>query len=135
MKKATSKKPSKTAAKSAHPAAKSGGQHIMHQKLLLAKRDELLAMVKHKDSEFSDGEIGDEADVASQTLEREMMFEMTNGERIILDDIEAALRRIEKGDFGSCESCRKKISAERLRAMPWARYCIQCQSRNESPGR
>ncbi len=107
----------------------------MHQKLLLAKRDELLAMVKHKDSEFSDGEIGDEADVASQTLEREMMFEMTNGERIILDDIEAALRRIEKGDFGSCESCRKKISAERLRAMPWARYCIQCQSRNESPGR
>ena len=135
MKKATSKKPSKTAAKSAHPAAKSGGQHIMHQKLLLAKRDELLAMVKHKDSEFSDGEIGDEADVASQTLEREMMFEMTNGERIILDDIEAALRRIEKGDFGSCESCRKKISAERLRAMPWERYCIQCQSRNESPGR
>ena len=107
----------------------------MHQKLLLAKRDELLAMVKHKDSEFSDGEIGDEADVASQTLEREMMFEMTNGERIILDDIEAALRRIEKGDFGSCESCRKKMSAERLRAMPWARYCIQCQSRNESPGR
>ena len=91
-------------------------------------------MVKHKEGEISSGDIGDEADVASQTFEKEMMFEMSNGERIVLDDIEAALRKIEKGEFGFCESCRKKITSQRLKAMPWARYCIECQTRTESPG-
>lgn len=117
------------------PAVKDTGQHLLHQRILLAKREEILAMVKQKETDLSSSEIGDEADVASQTLEREMMFEMTNGERIVLDDIEAALRRIEKGEFGLCESCHKRISSERLRAMPWARYCIQCQSKSESPAR
>jgi DnaK suppressor protein len=64
-----------------------------------------------------------------------MMFEMTNGERIVLDDIEAALRKIEKGDFGVCESCHKKITSQRLKAMPWARYCIVCQTQTEGPSR
>lgn len=101
--------------------------------LLTHKREEILQTVKQKEMDVSSGEIGDEADVASQTFEREMMYEMTNAERMILDDIEAALRKIERNEFGTCESCKKKISNQRLRAMPWARYCIGCQSKAESP--
>lgn len=101
--------------------------------LLNEKRQDILSIVKDKEAEVGYEEIGDEADVASQTFEREMMYEVANGERIILDDIEAALRKIEKDDFGNCESCHNKISAVRLNAMPWARYCIACQSRAESP--
>ena len=100
--------------------------------MLIRKRQDILHMVKQKDSDVSTSDIGDELDVASQTFEREMMFELSNGERVVLDDIEAALRKIEKNDFGICESCHKKIPAARLRAMPWARYCIECQSRSES---
>lgn len=132
------KKPSKkTAAKPAAATAvkKNGGSFKQYQDLLSKKRDDILRTVKDKEVDLSHADVGDEADVASQTFEREMMFEMTNGERIILDDIEAALRKIEKGDFGVCESCRKKITGERLRAMPWARYCIQCQTLTESPAR
>ncbi len=99
--------------------------------LLSKKRDDIKNTTKQKEENLGYNEIGDEADVASQTFEREFMFELTNGERKILDDIEAALRKIEKDDFGMCESCRKKITDQRLRAMPWARYCIACQSRNE----
>ena len=102
------------------------------QNILENKRDMILKMVTNNQKNIS-GDVGDEADVASQTFERELLFEMEDSERVILDDIEAALRKIEKRNFGICESCRKSISSPRLKAMPWARYCIACQSRSERP--
>lgn len=106
-------------------------KHNHFMQVLTKKREEILNTVKQKEADFALGEIGDELDFANQTFEREMMFEMTNGERVVLDDIEAALRKIEKDDFGFCESCRKKISSARLHAMPWARNCIDCQTVTE----
>ena len=100
------------------------------QDVLEKKRDIILKMVTHNEKTLSN-DVGDEADVASQTFERELLFEMEDSERVILDDIEAALRKMEKGEFSLCESCRKGISAQRIKAMPWARYCISCQSRAE----
>jgi DnaK suppressor protein len=44
-----------------------------------------------------------------------------------LAHIDAALRRIEDGTYGSCENCGKPISPERLEAMPWATLCIDCK--------
>ena len=102
------------------------------QEILEKKRDDILRMVTHNEDKLG-SEVGDEADVASQTFERELLLEMEDSERVILDDIEAALRKIEKGEFGFCESCRKPISAPRIKAMPWARYCISCQARAERP--
>ena len=126
---------SKSAKQVKAPKAKkvSSVQTKYFHEILDKKRNEILQMVKHKQEDLSVGEVGDEADVASQTFERELLFEMEDSERIILDQIEAALRKIEKGDFGICESCHKSISAQRLKAMPWARYCIQCQARAEVP--
>ena len=139
MKKKTHKARAKSARPSpkasAAPVKKSVGGHKHFHSVLSKKREEILRTVKEKNEDLGSGEIGDEADVASQTFEREMMFELTNGERIILDDIEAALRKIEKGDFGVCESCHRKITTIRLNAMPWARCCIECQSRAEAPAR
>ena len=131
-KKETARSKNSKKAAAAKPAA---GGFKQFQDLLSKKRDAILRTVKDKEVDISYGEIGDEADVASQTFEREMLFEMTNGERMILDDIEAALRKIEKGEFGYCEACHKKITGDRLRAMPWARYCIQCQTMTEAPSR
>jgi DnaK suppressor protein len=45
--------------------------------------------------------------------------------------IEEALDRMDSGGYGTCLSCEEPIAAKRLRAVPWARYCIHCQ---ESPG-
>ena len=104
------------------------------KKVLTEKRDDLLAVVKSKkEHDLNDVEIGDEVDSASQNVEKEMLFELNDNEKVILDAIESALRIIEKGSYGKCESCRKEITEKRLNAIPWVRYCIQCQSDSEKP--
>lgn len=149
VKKASAKTAKASAAKSrsARPAARKStsvaakspakpmGSFKYFYDVLNRKREDILRIEKDKEVDIAYGEIGDEADVASQTYEREMLFEVTNSERMMLDEIEAALRKIEKGEFAVCEACRKKITPERMRAMPWARYCIQCQTQAESPSR
>lgn len=42
-------------------------------------------------------------------------------------DIELALRKAESGEFGICERCGKEIPSGRLEALPFARYCVDCQ--------
>ncbi len=102
------------------------------KKLLLEKRDDLLKIVKaKKEQDLTEAEIGDEIDSASQNSEKELMFEQTDNEKIILDNIESALRRIETGKFGRCESCGNDINDGRLKAIPWVRYCIDCQNKAE----
>lgn len=104
------------------------------KKLLLEKREDMLNVFRRKkETDLTEVEIGDEIDSASQNVEKEILFELADSEKIVLDAIEAALRRIEKGSFGSCESCRGKIADERLKAIPWVRYCITCQSKAERP--
>jgi DnaK suppressor protein len=41
-------------------------------------------------------------------------------------EIRLALQRIERGDYGKCESCGRPIAAERLEALPWVSSCIRC---------
>lgn len=102
-------------------------------KNLTAKRNDLLEVVERKKHiELPATEVGDEIDTVSISVEKEMLFELTNNEKIMLDAIEAALRKIEKGNYGQCEACRKYIPYSRLKVMPWARYCITCQKKIES---
>ena len=49
----------------------------------------------------------------------------------MLGDIEAALRKMEKGTYGLCEHCKNGIEKKRIKALPSARYCITCQSGTE----
>jgi len=50
-------------------------------------------------------------------------------EMALLRDIQDARRRLEEGGFGLCGECEQPISARRLEAVPWARYCASCQER------
>ena len=107
---------------------------LKFKKILSVKRDDLLEIVKSKkENDLTDVEVGDEVDSASQNVEKELLFELNDNEKQILDSIESALRRIEKGSFGKCESCREKIAEKRIKAIPWVRYCITCQSDSEKP--
>ena len=84
-----------------------------------------------KEAEMPDTEVGDEADVASQNLDKEVLFELNGNAQVLLEQIESALRRISKGIYGTCEYCRCQIPKKRILAIPFARYCIKCQSSNE----
>ena len=104
------------------------------KKILEEKRNDLLNVVKtKKERDLVDNEIGDEIDSAAQNAEKELMFELNDNEKVMIDAIESALRRIEKGSFGLCESCGGKIAEPRMNALPWVRYCIECQSKAEKP--
>jgi RNA polymerase-binding transcription factor DksA len=52
-----------------------------------------------------------------------------------LADIEAALRRLERGSYGLCEQCRTAIPLERLEILPLSRYCMRCQHAVETQRR
>ena len=76
--------------------------------------------------------IGDEIDSAMQASEKELLFELTDAERVMNDEIEAALTRIDKKFYGKCESCGCAIPIARLKAIPWVRNCMKCQSKTET---
>ncbi len=117
----------------ARPVKKQSGTQF-YERRLTQMRDDILKLVQQKQkAEMPDLEVGDEADAATQSSERELLFELSDNERQTLDAVEAALRKIDQGRFGLCESCNKKIARPRLRAMPQARYCINCQARFERP--
>lgn len=117
----------------ARPAKRQSGTQF-YERRLTQMRDDILKLVQQKQkAEMPDLEVGDEADAATQSSERELLFELSDNERQTLDAVEAALRKIDQGRFGLCESCNKKIARQRLRAMPQARYCINCQARFERP--
>ena len=52
--------------------------------------------------------------------------------REAMNEIEAALARMDDGSYGICERCGTPIRVERLGAIPHARYCVACQSRREA---
>ncbi|MBI5210476.1 MAG: TraR/DksA family transcriptional regulator [Elusimicrobia bacterium] len=126
------KKPSQPSKAAAPKVHYSSAQLVSIRKKLLEMREDLVKIV-HKQDVTEVDESGDAADQASQSLEREILFNLSDNERLTLDQVEAALRKIEKGIYGVCESCRKPISKPRLDALPFARYCIGCQSTSERP--
>ena len=103
------------------------------EKTLLKMREEIQKRIKtKKETEMPEAEVGDDADLASQSLEKEVLFELNGNSQALLDQIEGALRRIAKGIFGTCEYCRCHIPKKRINALPFARYCVNCQTSNES---
>jgi DnaK suppressor protein len=68
-------------------------------------------------------------DTASATFDRELDQGLEEGAQQTLVEIDAALKRIEDGTYGTCEVCGKPIPPDRLRAIPWAKLCIEDQRR------
>ncbi|MEN3203130.1 MAG: TraR/DksA C4-type zinc finger protein [Atribacterota bacterium] len=76
-------------------------------------------------------EVFDEADLGNTTLSMELEVSSRRQLTETLEMIEKALRRIEAGTYDTCEICRRKIPLERLRAIPYASLCVECQERQE----
>jgi len=64
------------------------------------------------------------ADVAPSAVDADV--EVLQTERNLLEQINEALERVDRGGFGSCEECGKEISEERLKALPYAPLCVGC---------
>jgi DnaK suppressor protein len=96
---------------------------------LVSMRDDILRTVKKQKIHEVDN--GDSVDQASQSIEKELMFELSDNERTTLDMVEAAIRKIDNGTYGVCEATQKAITRARLEAIPYARYSIAYQNQLE----
>ena len=108
---------------------------------LLKKREKIMKEINNiakanlKSQKESSGDLSGYsyhiADMASDSYERELSFNIASGEQEVVYEIDDALKRIDEGGYGKCQSCEKKIPVKRLMALPYAKYCIKCQSKQE----
>jgi|SRR5438067_1740195 len=109
---------------------------------LLRERSQLLHDIEvkvHQVAEDGDdldperGGVGNHmADDANQTFEQETMLTLERSVRRHLDQVNAALARIEAGTYGICANCGKPINPARLEARPSSVLCIECQQKQDS---
>lgn len=69
------------------------------------------------------------ADMGSDAAERELMLQLASSEQERVERINHALERLDNGSYGDCELCNKKISMQRLEAMPEATVCMKCMKK------
>jgi DnaK suppressor protein len=77
--------------------------------------------------ESTDEPTEDIVDRANNSYNRELMFSISDTERLMLLQVEDALNRLEVGTYGRCTNCGNAINPLRLDAVPSARFCIDCQ--------
>jgi DnaK suppressor protein len=75
---------------------------------------------------------GDMADQASGNNEVHIQLKLKQTDAKILQAIEEALQRIDKGTYGVCRDCGEMIAPARLNAIPWTRVCISCKEKQKS---
>ena len=71
------------------------------------------------------------AELGSGNFDQELTLSLLGSESDVLDQIEAAIERIEDGSYGLCETCGEQIPKTRLDAIPYAALCIHCASQQE----
>ena len=100
--------------------------------LLLAKRNEILGNVismedgilHRQRSDLSNMPIH-MADLGTDNYNKELTLGLIDSERKLMREIDEALDRIENGTYGICEGSGKPISKNRLKSIPWAKYCVK----------
>jgi DnaK suppressor protein len=112
-------------------------QELLH-KMLLGKRQEIIKEIEEslgqsltEDQQRRLESARDVGDQALMDLERELgisLMEMRNRRRQAIDE---ALMRLHEGTYGICAECGVEISEKRLQAVPFAKLCVECQSRAE----
>ena len=102
---------------------------------LLKKRSEILGTGGIKPLQASmenNTRQGDMADQASGNNEVHIQLKLKQTDAKILQAIEEALTRVEKGTYGACRDCGDPISDARLNAIPWTRVCISCKEKQSA---
>jgi DnaK suppressor protein len=115
------------------------------KKLLLRIKAQITGDIKSMSKE-NDGDQTDKgdvsghamhmADVATDMYDREFNLSLASNDRELLQKIDAALDRIEKGTYGFCLKSGRRISEQRLKAVPYAEYCLEVQEEmDRRPGK
>lgn len=94
---------------------------------LMKERELIVKKLSDNDLSIDDSETPDPVDLAVRNYSKNVMLAVSENESKQLTLIDEALMRIKDKEYGLCQNCEKTINAKRLAAIPWARYCIDCQ--------
>jgi DnaK suppressor protein len=72
-------------------------------------------------------QVADPVDLTQQAAEREMAVHNLDRDSALMRRIRSAIDRVNDGSYGVCLECEEDIAPKRLKAIPWAELCIQCQ--------
>lgn len=124
MAKKTPVKPAETS-----PVPLEGGLEPMRDRLLQHRTEiqSLYSQDVRAGQESTDEGTEDIVDRANAAYNREFMFSLSDVERQTMLQIEDALKRLDEGSYGRCSNCGQAIAQKRLEAIPWTRFCIDCQ--------
>jgi RNA polymerase-binding transcription factor len=106
-----------------------------YKEQLLRKRGEILSGVGREPLQVTmdtNTRQGDLADQATGNNEVHIQLKLKQTDAKILQAIEEALERIQKGTYGVCRDCGEPIAEARLNAIPWTRVCITCKAKQSS---
>jgi len=111
------------------------------KKLLLGQRARIMGELRqieevnlHDGTANAGSDFNSLAEVGTDNFDRETALKVASTEAESLQEIDEALRRVDDGIYGDCEGCKKPIPKKRLEVNPWARYCVECQSKLERDG-
>jgi DnaK suppressor protein len=106
-------------------------RHAEIRQMLEARRDVLEGQVQQRMRELrdsaSEGTTRPPADLSDEPAHEDLAFAFVEMQAQTLKNITAALIRLNAGDYGICQECDEEISANRLRALPFATTCLTCQ--------
>ncbi|MEY2470744.1 MAG: hypothetical protein QOK28_73 [Actinomycetota bacterium] len=100
------------------------GEYLEQARLLQDEADELMRGAEPGDVQFDD-ESGEGGTLA---IDRERDLALALQALSITEEIDDALRKLERGTYGTCETCGQNILKARLEALPYARQCIACKT-------
>jgi DnaK suppressor protein len=101
-------------------------EELVHAEQELQQLDEQ-ARDYGETSELAEGADNHPGDESDRLTEQQRLFTIRGELANRKADIEHALEKLESGSFGNCERCGKQIPTGRLEALPFARYCVDCQ--------
>jgi DnaK suppressor protein len=101
------------------------------KKTLLAERENVLTKLNGNDLSIDDSETPDPVDLAVRNYSKNVQLALSENESRQLELIDEALERLEDEEYGVCQTCETEINPKRLAAIPWARYCLNCQELRE----
>lgn len=101
---------------------------------LLQKRRALMDEVQEKHaSSLETGSEGlqDSGDQATKAYTKEFLLSLGDADRQLLWQVDAALQKIRLKTYGACEECGESIGEKRLEVLPFVRFCLLCQEKEE----
>ena len=98
---------------------------------LLAEREVIVLKLSGNDLSIDDSETPDPVDLAVRNYSKNVQLAVSENDSRQLELIDEALERLEDEEYGVCQNCETEINPKRLAAIPWARYCLDCQELRE----